>query len=96
MSLDLDYAAYLKGQSAVGLGIPPAFKGGVAAIKVNGIRRATQVLRTGNQDLQLHRLANNGLLDLGVQVKSFDPTRSKKSKLTLTRIGQQIRLEQSQ
>jgi len=97
VQIDLDYAGFAKGRSSVSLAVNPAFQGGVAVVEVGGVRRASQVLRTGAQNLQLQRLASAGLLDLGVEVQ-IKPTPASRttSAVKLSKVGNLLRIEQIQ
>jgi hypothetical protein len=95
VQIDLDFAAFSKGQGFVGLEVSPAFNGGVAVVSVGGERRASQVVKTGTQSFQLNRMAGAGLLDPGVELRvKKSPTAAVAALVKLDKIGNLVRIEQ--
>jgi hypothetical protein len=93
--LDLDRAKLLAGQAVASLSVDPTFNGGLLSVKPSGMRRTTQVLRTGLQNLQLERMTRSGLVEEGVQVKAVTNDRSRKAGFEIVGQGGVIRIEQS-
>ncbi len=92
--LEIDRQAFLASQVTANLSVAPSFNGGVAAVKSAGMRRTTQVLRTGSQSLQLHRMIHSELAQRGITVRLFDKSRERTAQLEILDEGGRVRIEQ--